>query len=380
MDISATADQGNSMLSEMKEHNLGISHHNDDLLLGYNTALSNAKSSFTTGMRSDQEKAIEEGGLNVATKVGLTASARATVNASGRNYITSDEAWGKLKTAPRAAARRIGQLSENLGGRTIGAVGGGEGSAGVESEGGFGDSRINRPSTTGDDPRYADADPSAGGFYDDQVASTEDPINEAHVVAPTEATPITQVRQSGQPVTDAETGKPVNAPSSTDASSVGGAEGSGVTDAEKGAKSLGELAETGGKVVSKVGTGLSLAGGVMDLTADLKAGHIVGDNNWEKASNIAGMVAGGVDALSEAVPIFAPLGALAGLFSAVSEGVGLIEQKDKATTGAEKDIKGQGADPSDKQQGVSTQSLQSVGLVASSGGNPTAHVSGGSAF
>ena len=36
MDISATADQGNSMLSEMKEHNLGISHHNDDLLLVLN--------------------------------------------------------------------------------------------------------------------------------------------------------------------------------------------------------------------------------------------------------------------------------------------------------------------------------------------------------
>ena len=375
MDISATADQGNSMISEMKQHNLGISQHNDDLLLGYNTALSNAKSSFTTGMRSDQEKAIEEGGLNVATKVGLTASTRASVNASGRNYITSDEAWGKLKTAPRAAARRIGQLSENLGGRTIGAVGGGEGSAGVESEGGFGDSRISRPSTTGDDPRYADADPSAGGFYDDQVASTEDPINEAHVAAPTEATPITQVKQSGQPVTDAETGKPANAPSSTDTSSVGGA-----TDTEKGVKSLGELAETGAKAASKVGTGLSLAGGVMDLTADLKAGKIVGDNDWEKASNIAGMAAGGIDALSEAVPIFAPLGALAGLFSAVTEGVGLIEQKDKATGAAEKDIKGDGADPSDKQQGVSTQSLQSVGLVASSGGNPTAHVSGGSAF
>jgi hypothetical protein len=92
-------------------------------------------------------------------------------------------------------------------------------------------------------------------------------------------------------------------------------------------------------------------------------------------------VAGGIDALSEAVPIFAPLGAIAGLFSAVSEGIGLIEQHHKKVEEAKADIAGKGADPSDKEKGVNTQSLQSQGLIASQGGNQTAHsIAGSTAF
>lgn len=91
-----------------------------------------------------------------------------------------------------------------------------------------------------------------------------------------------------------------------------------------------EVAETAfGKAASKVGVLGSAALGGMDLYEDIKAGGIVGNNNWEKASNLL-QIGGTIGDLAGA--FFPPaklIGGVLDLASGITDAVGEKLDEDK---------------------------------------------------
>ena len=113
----------------------------------------------------------------------------------------------------------------------------------------------------------------------------------------------------------------------------GGAAGSIKSAAGIVKSSGGEIAESlGSKVAGGVGKAaggaLAAAMGGMDAYEDLKAGHIVGNNNWEKAGNI--MQIGG--AVSDIVgTFFPPAKLLGGVLDLASAGINTIGESEDTT-------------------------------------------------
>ena len=126
---------------------------------------------------------------------------------------------------------------------------------------------------------------------------------------------------------------------------------------------IGKAAESG--VGKSLIAGTKVLGGAMagvNLAQDFAGGkfHIAGDNSEEKASNVSGMVSGGLDVLSLAVPVLAPFAAAAGLFSAIEGGIGAIEESHDKTAAAKGKASSAMKDPTP----VSASSYASAGLDA----------------
>jgi hypothetical protein len=84
--------------------------------------------------------------------------------------------------------------------------------------------------------------------------------------------------------------------------------------------------EVGGKALGGVGGAISAG---QDISNMIDTGHIFkpGESKWSEAGNIASMVGAGLDMMSIAVPILAPLAVGANVFSAVAGTIG-AEQDD----------------------------------------------------
>lgn len=392
MEISGAEDQQNSMMEDMVGVNQSIKNHNDALRQKYEGMITTAQGQFGQAKQATTDKGIEEATLNVGAKGAKAVASYNAVKASGRNYFTSQEAWGK------GPSKVAGGIKKGVGSAQSAVQ-----SAGSDFQAGSAGTTSNDPMSEefaqgGDNvrPNVGETPEASGGLGD--VNINEDYSGSAGVSAPAPASTSTDmvVRPSDAPATNSagstdasSTGTDAtnnvggdgstNAPQSEGGSGSGSAGGSeaGAVDsaADAGGDAVGDMVKKGlghvGGIASKVGTTLSVIGGVDDLTQDISAGKIVGNNAGEKAGNVLGIMAGATDAISEAVPIFAPLGAAFGLFSAISSGIGEIEDKDKKIKDAKDDLAGKGKDPNPNQAGVSAPSLQAQGLIASQGA-PTA--------
>lgn len=102
------------------------------------------------------------------------------------------------------------------------------------------------------------------------------------------------------------------------------------------ASTLGISEELSGKVMRGVGAVGSAAQGGYDLFQDIKAGHVVGSNGWEKAGNITQIGASALDLVGIAFP---PAEIAGGVLSVVGGGldaVGEMFEGKKKETDAEK--------------------------------------------
>jgi hypothetical protein len=142
----------------------------------------------------------------------------------------------------------------------------------------------------------------------------------------------------------------------------GGAAGSIKSAAGIVKSSGGEIAESlGSKVAGGVGKAaggaLAAAMGGMDAYEDLKAGHIVGNNNWEKAGNILQMGGAVADVVGMAFP---PAALLGGVLDLASGATSLIGEKldtteaDATKTAAANDTEKPEAAPVLQEQASST--------------------------
>lgn len=87
------------------------------------------------------------------------------------------------------------------------------------------------------------------------------------------------------------------------------------------AKTLGISEELSGKVMRGVGAVGSAAQGGYDLFQDIKAGHVVGSNGWEKAGNITQIGASALDLIGVAFP---PAEIAGGVLSVVGGGLDAV--------------------------------------------------------
>ena len=173
------------------------------------------------------------------------------------------------------------------------------------------------------------------------------------------------------------------------AGKTGGATASGDTigDVSKTAKAGASAEETigsmskVGKLVSKagdVGTALGVVGGVASGVQDIVSGKIVGDDTGEKVGNVLSVASGTMDALSMAMPIFAPFGALFGIASAVSSAVG-EETEAKKTESEAQDTKttAQQLKPQGLESTQTVSSLASLGKITSASTDSVHTITGG---
>lgn len=91
-----------------------------------------------------------------------------------------------------------------------------------------------------------------------------------------------------------------------------------------------------GDALGTVGTGLGIVAGAASGIEDLAQGKIVGDDTGEKIGNVANIVGGALDAASLALPVLAPLGALAGVVGGIASLFGEESESKKKTNEAAK--------------------------------------------
>ena len=146
---------------------------------------------------------------------------------------------------------------------------------------------------------------------------------------------------------------------SQESSSIGGstsAAGGSTSAAAEGSSTTGDVVKAGTKAgagaadavgdVSKlskagdalgtVGTGLGIVAGAASGIEDLAQGKIVGDDTGERIGNVANIVGGALDAASLALPVLAPLGALAGVVGGIASLFGEESESKKKTNEAAK--------------------------------------------
>jgi len=135
-----------------------------------------------------------------------------------------------------------------------------------------------------------------------------------------------------------------------------------------------------GKLNNIAGTAMGITGGIEDIMK-ISDGDYKKMNGWNKASDIAGIVSGGIDAVSMALPFLAPLGSLADAIGAVTGTVGEIktvaDQKQ-----ADKD--GEASDETDAKTAGASMAVSPIlatqGLIASRSMDNTASIAPSGAF
>jgi len=128
--------------------------------------------------------------------------------------------------------------------------------------------------------------------------------------------------------------------------------------------STGEVAESlmskGAGVVGKAAGGLfGAAQGGIDVYEDIKAGKIVGNNNWEKAGNLLQIGGAAADVVGMVFPPAELLGGVLGLASAATDEIGEKEDEDKQS----EDLKTQQASETLGSQADESQATVTTGRV-----------------
>ncbi len=125
---------------------------------------------------------------------------------------------------------------------------------------------------------------------------------------------------------------------------------------------------------------MGITSGITDIVK-ITDGDYKKMNGWDKASDIAGIVSGGIDAVSLALPFLAPIGALSGAVEAVTGTVGelkdVIGQKKADQQGESKDEDTANAQA---QSQVVSPILASQGMIASRTMDNTAQIRPSSSF
>lgn len=160
-----------------------------------------------------------------------------------------------------------------------------------------------------------------------------------------------------------------------------------VTESDKLASRLNEGIDRISKATDTISTVNKVAGTAMGITSGITDIVKITDgdykkmNGWDQASDIAGIVSGGIDAVSLALPFLAPIGALSGAIEAVTGTVGelkdVIGQKNADQSGAQKDEKQANALA---QSQVVSPILASQGMIASRTMDNTAQIRPSSSF
>ncbi len=133
--------------------------------------------------------------------------------------------------------------------------------------------------------------------------------------------------------------------------------------------------------VNKVaGTAMGITSGIVDVVK-ASDGDFGKMNGWDKASDIAGIVSGGIDAVSLALPFLAPIGALSSAVEAITGTVGEIKDI-QSQRKADKD--GESGDEDTANQTASSQAVSPIlsaqGMIASRTMDNTAQIRPSSSF
>lgn len=133
--------------------------------------------------------------------------------------------------------------------------------------------------------------------------------------------------------------------------------------------------------VNKVaGTAMGITSGIVDVVK-ASDGDFGKMNGWDQASDIAGIVSGGIDAVSLALPFLAPIGALSSAVEAITGTVGEIKDI-QSQRKADKD--GEAGDEDTANQTASSQAVSPIlsaqGMIASRTMDNTAQIRPSSSF
>ena len=145
---------------------------------------------------------------------------------------------------------------------------------------------------------------------------------------------------SATPEGQSATGSSSTAPTVEDHESLTVGEGGEGGMLKKGmANTLGISEELSGKVMRGVGAAGSAAQGGYDLYQDIKAGHVVGSNGWEKAGNITQIGASALDMIGVAFPPAEIVGGVSSVVGGGLDAVGEMFEGKKKTKDTEEQEK-----------------------------------------
>ena len=357
--------QGNSMLSEMRNYNEGVKEHNLGVKSEFTQKINDANQGLKDiGSENDYSEKLTEkiGGGVLGAAVG---DARAGY-AAYKSLSEGQAGFNELGMGTRLA-KPIGKtLADAPLGRAVGATGRGLASAGrgvasvpgrvQQGLFGLGDepAKAIEPQEETLGPDYGGRDPSVGALGGREVGVSGAPE------APTTSTStLSRVGGPDAPAT-------VKAPTTT----------TGI-DPDTDIKITSKLEQAGSMAesVGKMGQGLGVVTGGIDLVKDIAGGHISGDNQHEKTGNELGIASGVFDALGFVLPGAGLIGAALGVGSAVESEMGKYDAAKQQIT---KTLPKEEAGQMTKQGPSAGATAESSGQVSSLQSTAQSKIGGGS--
>ena len=367
--------QGNSMLSEMRNYNEGVKEHNLGVKSEFTQKINDANQGLKNiGSENDYSEKLTEriGGGVLGSAVG---DARAGFIAY-KSLSEGQAGFNEMGVGTRIA-KTIGKtLADAPLGRAVGATGRGLASAGrgvasvpgkvQQGLFGLGDepAKAIEPQEDTLGPDYGGRDPSVGALGGREVGVSGAPQ------APTTST--STLSRGGAGVSGAtEASTPTEALADTIPKGTTG------IDPDTDLKISGKLEQAGSMAesVGKMGQGLGVVTGGIDLVKDIAGGHIAGDNQNEKTGNELGIASGLFDALGFVLPGAGLIGAALGVGSAVESEMGKYDAaKEQITKTLPKEEAGQMT----KQGPSAGATAESSGQVSSIQSTALSKIGGGS--
>ena len=322
---------GNSMESEMSQHNQAVRKHNADNHKFYQ----NLRQQNLLGLRKEAEDAKGEATKQFAAGVGETST---------RVVKSANDAYSTYAGASRAA------------GEGWSALGAGDKASLVLQQAAKTSTTLNQARAVGRGARSA-----ASGVSDAAQGA----------IAMFSKVPAgSSVARAGDSTADA-------ASSASTTGKVGDAVVQGGEMASKAGAKAGAEATAGiGKSVGKLAAGaegLGVVMGGMNAISDIASGHIQGHNDEEKAGNELGIASGAADLLGFIFPPAALVGAALGVAGGIESAAGATKEKADAKKDAGTDQSTGKSLSSEEKAGVeqttASQNLASEGQIASDPGN-----------
>ena len=349
MEVLNDYGDSNSMMSQMDDVNSAIKQHNKDIVDRWNATVSTAQTTASALRIQHYATHGVQLGLDMKKASSLASSVGGWKNMAMSGGRTGGETTLGAKPAIQAVKKVLGTTaaapSQGITTRT-GEFVPGKAAPSVEWTGDTPEQPTRSVASAADEGR-----PSLGR---PGTAPAEAPSS----AAPTEGEPVTQTRPSGKAPQEGSSG----------------AEEAGAEGAEEEAGKLGKV----GTLAEGAGRALGVAGGITALGQDIfgeangSKHFLAGDNTAERVGNGLQIASGALDAISVAIPVFAPVAALFGLASAVSSAVG--DEEDAKTTA---DAPGKAPKGQESTHSVST--LASVGAITNAGTDTLHSIGGASA-
>lgn len=319
--------QGNSMLSEMRNYNEGVREHNLGVKSEFTQKINDANKDLKNlGSENDySEKLTEQIGSGVLG--GGVGDARKIYSAY-KGLSEGQAGFNELGMGTKLAKATGTAFAEAPLGRAVGATGRGLASAGrgiasvpgrvQQGLFGLGDepAKAIEPQEETLGPDIGGRDPSVGALGGREIGVAGAP--EASAAS------TSTLSRGGTGVAGATEGAGAPAVVKAPLKTLG-------IDAETDAAVTGNLERAGSMAESlgKMGQGLGVVTGGIDLVKDIAGGHIAGDNQHEKTGNELGIASGVFDLLGFVVPGAGLIGGALGVASAVENEVGKYDEAKK---------------------------------------------------